>query len=105
VPYILQEERRWPMRITHHMHARMNQRGMNQTIVDMVLAHGEQNDDRIVMSKRHCQRLIEDLKRQQKALETIARKGGVCVVEAGGALITTYWANSFSASKSKTFRD
>lgn len=92
------------MRTTHHMQVRMNQRGMNQTIVDMVLAHGESDDDRITMSKRKCQMLIEDLKLQQKALESIARKGGVCVVEAGGALITTYRANSFSVSKSKTFK-
>ncbi len=78
------------MHITKHFDARMNQRGIPQDLIAMVLEEGQDCGDRIVLGRKDCLRLIEGLKQQQKTLERIARKGGMTVVAEGEALITTY---------------
>lgn len=78
------------MHITRHFDARMNQRGIPQNLITMVLQEGQDCGDRVVLRKKDCLRMIEDLKQQQKTLEHIAKKGGLTVVANGETLITTY---------------
>ena len=95
------------MHTTHHFKTRMSQRGISTAMVAMALAYGEEDAehlDRTVLGRRRTSRLIEEKQRQVKAKERALQeekrelkvlmklldKGGVVVVEADSALITTY---------------
>ncbi len=95
------------MHTTHHFKTRMAQRGISSDMVAIALAYGEEDtehQDRTVLGRRRTCRLIEEKQRQVKAkeralqeekrelkiLKKLLDKGGVVVVEAESALITTY---------------
>jgi hypothetical protein len=95
------------MHSTHHFKTRMTQRGITGDMVDLALEYGDEdpgNIDRMVFGRRRAAQLIEEKQRALKAkeralreeqrelklLKKLADKGGVVVVTAGAALITTY---------------
>lgn len=95
------------MHSTHHFKTRMSQRGITGDMVDLAIQYGEEdpeNLDRIVFGHRRATRLIEEKQRQVRAkeqalreekrelkiLKKLADKGGIVVVAADAALITTY---------------
>lgn len=92
------------MRTTDHAVSRMNQRAINGDMVDLALAYGDPDGDRVVLSVKTCRDLIDDLKREQKKLEHAIKKGGITVVSEDDAIITVFRANSFSLSKAKKGR-
>ena len=95
------------MHSTHHIKTRMTQRGISADMVDLALDYGDEHpehNDRLVLGRRHAARLIEEKQRLVKAkeralreeqrelklLKKLADKGGIVVVTADAALITTY---------------
>lgn len=92
------------MRLTAHSDVRMNQRGITGEMLALALDYGEPDGDKMVLSTKTCRQLIEELKREQKKLEHAIKKGGITVVSAGETVITTYRADSFSASNAKKVR-
>lgn len=95
------------MHSTHHFKARMCQRGITADMVDLVLDHGiedPENFDRLVFGRRRAAKLLEqkrvevqakeralqEEKRALKLLKKMVDKGGIVVVAADSALITTY---------------
>ena len=78
------------MDITRHMNKRMSHRGINKSIVDLVLEFGESRQDRYILGKRKAQQVIEQLQAQLASLKKISDKGGVVVVTDGESLLTTY---------------
>jgi hypothetical protein len=77
-------------RITKHMDARMNQRGLTADQVRLVLGHGEWVGDRCRLNRQGLQQLISACERTRADALRLLDKGGAVVVEDGGALITTY---------------
>ena len=74
--------------ITRHAEARMSQRGIRETDLDFVLAHGTEIDrDRIMLTKRDAVKAIRDLK---KRIADIERLTGKVLVVAEGRLVTAY---------------
>lgn len=74
--------------ITRHAEARMSQRGIRETDVEFLLAHGtDMGPDRIVLTKRDAAQAIRDLK---KRIADIERLTGKVLVVAEGRLITAY---------------
>ncbi len=74
--------------ITRHGEARLSQRGIRRSDLDILLAHGaEIAPDRFMLRKRDAAKAISDLKRQIARLERLAGKEAVV---AGGRLITAY---------------
>ena len=74
--------------ITRHGEARLSQRGLRNSDLDILLAHGtETGPDRIMLRKRDAVRIIRDLKRRIAELERLTGKE---IVIAGGQLITAY---------------
>lgn len=79
---------------THHLQARMGQRGIKGAMVRLALEFGEIEQDRYILNRKACLNLIESLRAQQKALEHAASKGGIVVVSDNNVAITTYRAGS-----------
>jgi hypothetical protein len=81
-------------RMTRHMQARMSQRGIPGELVDLVRQYGRADRDRLVLNRRDLRGLlgkVRDLERM--AIKALDKRG--VVVEADGALATTYNADSF----------
>ena len=74
--------------ITRHGEARLSQRGIRRSDLDILLAHGaETGPDRLMLRRRDAVKLIGELKRQIARLERLAGKEAVV---ADGRLITAY---------------
>lgn len=95
------------MHTTHHFKGRMTQRGITLDMVDLTLLYGDEHpehQDRTVFGHRQAVRLLEEKQRlirmkerevkeaqhELKLLKKLIDKGGVVVVEADAALLTTY---------------
>ncbi|WP_375196529.1 hypothetical protein [Sphingobium sp.] len=76
--------------ITRHMDARMNQRGIPGALVDLVLSHGRWDGDACKLDRKHLSKLKDEVEQLRSTVLKALDKGGVAVVEAGGALVTTY---------------
>ncbi len=86
------------MQTTTHMDARMNQRGINKELINLALEYGEPRGDKTVLGRKECHEVMQQLRRELKALERVVSKGGITVVSDGDVLITTYRTDSFSST-------
>ena len=75
---------------TRHFGARMNQRGIPLELVELVLAHGEWNGDACLLDRRGLSDLKDEVERLRATVIKALDKGGIAVVEKGGALVTAY---------------
>ena len=75
---------------TKHFKARMSQRGIRQDLVDLTLRFGEDDQDRRILGEKALQRVLDELRMIERQVLKALDKGGIVVVEANGALITTY---------------
>lgn len=76
--------------ITDHMGVRMNQRGITADLVDLTYRFGDWVGDRCQLSQRAIDQRLTEIDRERRTLLRARDKGGLVVVEAGGAKITTY---------------
>lgn len=74
------------MHKTKHFQQRMGQRGISQAMIDLVLGYGDNEGSKVVLSRKKSEQLREAL----RTLMKIVDKGGLVVVAAGDAQITTY---------------
>jgi hypothetical protein len=77
------------------MQARMSQRGITGDLVNLVRRFGRDEDDRLVLGRKDLHGLLSEVRDLERVVLKALDKGGVVVVEADGALITTYNADSF----------
>lgn len=77
---------------TKHMEDRMRQRGISDEMVGAILEMGEWNSrgDRLVLSGRAIEPLLQEKRDELKMLERLARRGGASLVLDGDTLITVY---------------
>ncbi|HEU4959091.1 MAG TPA: hypothetical protein VFT56_01675 [Sphingomonas sp.] len=75
---------------TRHMDARMNQRGIPGALVELVLSHGYWEGDVCKLGRKDLRQLKDDVERLRSTVIKALDKGGIAVVEAGGAFVTTY---------------
>ena len=75
---------------TKHYGARVSQRGIREAMVELAQLHGIPHGDKLVLGRKQIQSVLEALDRERKELIRAIDKGGVIVVESGGALITAY---------------
>lgn len=80
---------------TRHIGRRMSQRGIKQALINLTLQFGEDAQDKCVLGRRGLQQLIDELRDLERTAMQALDKGGVIVVQADGALITTYNVNSY----------
>jgi hypothetical protein len=81
--------------MTKHMQARMSQRGIPGDLVNLVRQFGRDDHDRLVLGRKDLHGLLNEVRGLERLVLKALDKGGVVVVEADGALITAYNANSF----------
>ena len=74
--------------MTRHGEARMSQRGIRKSDLEVLLVHGTDiGRDRIMLRKRDAAKLIRDLKKQIATIERLTDK---LIVIVDGKLVTTY---------------
>ena len=74
--------------ITHHGESRMSQRGIRETDLDVLFAHGTDiGRDRIMLMRRDATKVIRDLKKQIANIERLTNK---VLVVVDGHLVTAY---------------
>jgi len=78
------------MHTTVHIQQRMAQRGITGRMIDVVLEHGRQDQDKIVLDRKGAQQLLDEMRGKEAVLKKIIDKGGLVVVSDSNALITTY---------------
>lgn len=78
------------MNTTKHLAERMSQRGIKKALVDLALDLGDDAGDKIILTRRRIEERLEELRHEMKLLQDAGRKGGITVVAAGGAILTTY---------------
>lgn len=84
---------------TRHIHKRMNQRGINSRLVDLVSQFGVEDGDRLVLDRKNTQSLLDAMDSMRKDLLDIHAKGGVVVVEVGDSQLTTFTLNSYERKR------
>ena len=75
---------------TNHFKARMSQRGISKKVIDLVLAFGKDEGDKLFLDKKETQRIIYQIDNLRSTLLKVMDKGGVAVVVEDETLITTY---------------
>ena len=75
---------------TKHYGERVQQRGIRESTVRLAQEHGVPQGDKLVLGRKQIQSVLEALDRERKELIRAMDKGGVIVVECGGALVTAY---------------
>ena len=85
---------------TKHLGVRMSQRGITSDMIEFVLTHGVNRQDKIVLRRKDLAKLVPQLEGPQRATALkLLDKGGIVVVEDQGSLLTTYNIDSFSRRK------
>lgn len=79
-----------PVTITQHCVKQMHNRGITNTMVELVQLFGCQIGDRLIMDKKQIQELLVEINELRHQLLKMYEKGGVTVVEKNGALITAF---------------
>ena len=78
------------MQATLHIQQRMSQRGVSRDMINIVMTYGKTVRDRHILDKKEALKRLDELQREAKVLKKILDKGGLTVVAAEGALITTF---------------
>lgn len=77
----------------------MSQRGISGDLVGLVQQFGRDDRDRRILNRKDLQRLLNDIDGLKRVVLKALDKGGVVVVEADGALITTYNATKIDGRR------
>jgi hypothetical protein len=75
---------------TKHMQTRMSQRGIPGELVHLVRQYGRDDQDRLILGRKDLRDLLDGVRALQRVVMKALDKGGLVVVETGGALVTTY---------------
>lgn len=89
------------MQVRSHADARMNQRAIMKEHIALAMARGEPDGDKVVLIARGARMLADELRREVRALDAVASKGGVTVVVCDDLLVTTCRTASFRMSSKK----
>ena len=91
---------------TRHIHKRMNQRGIQQKLIDLTLHFGKldpgKGAKKYVLTRKNLQQILGCLDETRKSLLEGMDKGGVVLVTSeGGIEITTYRLDSYRRPRRK----
>jgi hypothetical protein len=81
---------------TKHYLARISQRGIRESTVQLAQQHGIPQGNKLVLGRKQIRSVLDALDRERKELIRAMDKGGVIVVECGGTLVTAYDFDSFN---------
>lgn len=75
---------------TKHIIDRMNQRGINSKMIELVLEYGVVKKDKIILDKKNLSKVLKEIDYFRKDLLKVMDKKGLVVVADNEYLITTY---------------
>ncbi len=94
---------------TKHSMQKMSQRGMHKDLLDMVLILGTLRNDKIILNRKSCDKIIKKLDKEHRKVKRMGNplhkillnsyrntilkirdKGGITLVVVGDTLITLY---------------
>lgn len=75
---------------TNHMHKRMNQRAINDVMIDVAKTFGIENGDKIILNMKGVDAVLKEMRKWEKNIMRIKNRGGIVVVEKDNLEITTY---------------
>jgi hypothetical protein len=78
------------MKWTIHAQQRMNQRGINREMMELVMEYGKIDLDKRVLGRKDAQFLLTQMQEQMKVLKKIIDKGGIVIVTENNTWVTTY---------------
>ena len=80
---------------TNHFVARIQQRGILHSTIELAQKYGMPKGDKLILGKKQIDNIIKKLDVERKNLIKARDQGGVIAVEADGVLITAYRLDSF----------
>jgi len=80
---------------TRHIQQRMSQRGIKQSMLDIVLDFGVSQGDKIILNRKGLDKVLKEIEILKKNALKMREKGGLVVVNINDALLTTYSLNSY----------
>jgi hypothetical protein len=86
---------------TKHFQQRMSQRGISGDMIEMAQQFGVIKGDKLELNRRELELLLDRVRSAQRTVMKLLDKGGISIVEAEGALITTYRVDSFDRRLAK----
>lgn len=84
---------------TRHIHQRMNQRGINSQMLEIVKMFGVGAGDKTILNSKAIDAALDELQKLSKRMQKMKERGGIVLVESGDAEITTYDLDSFKRTK------
>ena len=84
---------------TRHIEKRMNQRGIQASMLDTVEKFGVWNGDKLVLNRKGALAVIKELDQLRKNLIQVEGKGGIALVQVGGVDITAYGLDSYKRGR------
>ncbi len=80
---------------TRHIQKRLSQRSIKERVLELVKAFGVRRGDKILLNRKACDAVGEEMTRLLHELRKARSRGGLVLVEVDGALITAYALDSF----------
>ena len=81
---------------TNHFISRIQQRGIQQSSIDLAMRYGLPKGDKLVLGRKQIDEAIKRIDQERKHLLKARDQGGLVAVEAEGVLITAYRLESFN---------
>lgn len=75
---------------TQHCAKQMHNRGLTNSMVELVELFGYQVGDRVILDKKHIRELLEEINTVRKELIKMYEKGGVAVVTKNDSMLTAF---------------
>lgn len=87
---------------TRHIDKRMNQRAINQKLLNLALEYGvEAENGKVILNRQGLSVLNRELMDLHQAVQRAMNKGGLVVVREDEVLITTYRLDSYRRGAQK----
>lgn len=86
---------------TRHLHKRLNQRGITEAVLKILLNYGLEYGEKRTLDKKNWLELSDIFAHLKKVTDKMAEKGGYTLVATKEALITVYRLDSYSKSKAR----
>lgn len=86
---------------TRHIHQRLNQRGITEAVLKILLNYGLEYGEKRTLDRKNCLELSDRFAHLKKVTDKMAENGGYTLVATKEALITVYRLDSYNKSKAR----
>ncbi len=82
---------------TRHIQQRMSQRGIKQSMIDLVLNFGKTQGDKVILNRKGIDKVLNELEKLKKNALKMRENGGLVVIDVNDCLLTTYSIDSYKS--------